>query len=155
MLVLMGLGRGGSYKRRVCFSSRASSLMKPMVSTQARSSSAPPRSSLTYSGCRGSNRSSAGSASSGWWWRRYVEIRSSGLRSPPPEGPLVSPSGQSGGAQSDLDHQELLSQRFRQCLPPPLQHHAGEPLQVSWFLGLPLRVLPGSRWWLLWTLWGH
>lgn len=40
-------------------------------------------------------------------------------------------SGEGGGAESDVDHQELLSPRFRQRLSSSLQHHAGEPLQVG------------------------
>lgn len=41
-------------------------------------------------------------------------------------------SGESGRAESDLDHQELLSPRFRRRLSSSLQHHAGEPLQVGY-----------------------
>lgn len=49
------------------FSSRACFLTRPTVSTQAKSSSVPPRFSLMCSGCQGSNLFSAESASSGWW----------------------------------------------------------------------------------------
>lgn len=34
------------------------------------------------------------------------------------------------GTQSDVDHQELLSSRLGQCLPPSIDHHTGEPRQV-------------------------
>lgn len=51
----------------LCCFFRVCSLMRRMVSTQARSSLVRPKSSLMYSGCQGSNLCSAGSASSGWW----------------------------------------------------------------------------------------
>lgn len=50
-------------------------------------------------------------------------------------------SGEGGGAESDLDHQELLSPRFRQRVSSSLQHPAGEPLQVG-YVTSAVRVHP-------------
>lgn len=46
-------------------------------------------------------------------------------------GVVVLSSGQSGRTEGDVDHKELLSQRFWQRLSSSLHHHTGEPLQVS------------------------
>lgn len=46
-------------------------------------------------------------------------------------GVCLLPSGEGRRAESDLDHQELLSAGLRQRLSSSLQHHAGEPVQVG------------------------
>lgn len=62
---------------------------------------------------------------------------------------LCRSSGQSGGAQGNVDHKELLAKRVGQRLPAGVHHHSREPVQVGRKLFMSFSAsVPHDQYWL-------